>query len=95
MFARRSGRCRPRPVLDNQLLCLLDVELFDLLRGHVQLAREHRHHPRFVLNLLLPFDGRGSPDGLAGGERLPKRGGRDLGIEKQRPAFARDRPIGT
>ncbi len=53
-------------MLQNQSPCLLDVERFDLLGGHVQLAREHRDHPRLVFNVLLGFDGRGPRDGLPG-----------------------------
>ena len=41
-------------------------------RGHVQVAHEHREHPRVVLNLLLLFYGRGPRDRLAGAERLPE-----------------------
>jgi hypothetical protein len=46
-------------VVQNQLPCLLDVELGELLRGYVQLAGEHYDHPRLVLDQLFSVRGRG------------------------------------
>lgn len=70
-------------MVQDKLPCLLDVQLFDLLRGHVQFAHEHCEDPRLVLDLLLCVHGRGLSNGLTGGERLPKRGRVNLGTDQQ------------
>ncbi len=72
-----------------KLPCLLDVQLFDLLRGHVQLTHEHRENPCLVLDLLLCVHERGPGNWLTGAQRLPKRGRVNLGY---RSARRDDRP---
>lgn len=70
-------------MVQNELPRLLEIEVGDLLGGHVQLAREHRDHPGFVLERLLSVDGRGSRDRLAGRERLPELRSGDLDLLTQ------------